>query len=154
MPISATATSDEIAADCASKGFSHNTSHVSDPLPAEAARAVVRVLVSENTCERVREMGAYLKSGLDELQSRHEAIGDIRGMGLLWGVDLVKDRDTREPDPELGAAVTRRCMALGLNMDIGGDLAAVKRIAPPLTVKTTEIDRALEIFDVALTECQ
>ena len=154
IPISAAVTSEEIATDCASKGFSHNTSHVSDPLPAEAARAVLRVLAAENICERVREMGAYLKTGLDELQSRHEAIGDIRGMGLLWGVDLVKDRETREPNDKLGAEVTLRCMALGLNMDIGGDLAAVKRIAPPLTVTKGEIDRALDIFDTALTDSQ
>jgi 2,2-dialkylglycine decarboxylase (pyruvate) len=75
-------------------------------------------------------------------------------MGLLWGVDLVRDRETREPDLELGVAVTKRCMALGLNMDIGGDLAAIKRIAPPLTVKKQEIDRAIEILDTALTECR
>ena len=57
VPISATVTSEEIATDCATKGFSHNTSHTSDPLPAEAARAVIRVLISENISQRCAEMG-------------------------------------------------------------------------------------------------
>ena len=74
--------------------------------------------------------------------------------GLLWGVELVKDRESREPDPEFGAAVTRRCMELGLSMNIVGvsGMAAIWRIAPPLTITEPEIDRGLEIIDRALTE--
>ena len=154
VPMAATITSDEIADDCASKGYLHVTSHVSDPLPAEVGRAVLKVLKRDNINARVKEMGAYLEKGLREMQSRHEAIGDVRGMGLLWGVELVKDRETREPDAEYGAAVTRRCMELGLNMNIVsvGGMAAVWRVAPPLTVSTAEIDRGLEILDQAMTE--
>lgn len=154
VPMAATITSDEIEADCAAKGFVHVTSHVSDPLPAEVARSVLRVLAADSINERTREMGAYLKRGLDDLQDRHEAIGDVRGMGLLWGVEIVKDRESREPDPEFGAAVTRRCMELGLNMNIVSfsGMAAVWRIAPPLIIGKAEIDRGLEIIDRALTE--
>ena len=154
VPMAATVTSDEIEADCAAKGFIHVTSHVSDPLPAEVARAVLRVLAAESINERAREMGAYLKAGLDELQTRHEAIGDVRGLGLLWGVEIVKDRDNREPDPEFGGAVARCCMELGLSMNIVsvGGMAAVWRVAPPLIITNDEIDRGLEIIDRALSE--
>ena len=154
LPMAATVTSDAIEADCAAKGFLHVTSHVSDPLPAEVGRAVLRVLAAEDLNARSRRMGAYLRAGLEALRDRHEAIGDLRGLGLLLGVELVKDRETREPDPELGAAVTRRCMELGLSMNIVGvaGMAAIWRIAPPLTVTEPEIDRGLEIIDRALTE--
>ena len=154
--MAATITSEKIEADCAAKGFIHMTSHVSDPLPAEVGRAVLRVLAAENINERSREMGAYLKAGLEELQSRHEAIGEVRGMGLLWGVELVKDRESREPDAEYGAAVTRRCAELGLSMNIVwvGGMAAVWRIAPPLIISKAEIDRGLEILDQAMADAR
>ncbi len=154
LPMAATITSGEIADNCAAKGFVHVTSHVSDPLPAQVGLAVLKVLAAENINQRSLKMGARLKAGLEDLQSRHEAIGDIRGMGMMWGVDLVKDRESREPDPEFGAAVTRRCMELGLSMNIVSlsGLAAVWRIAPPLTIEESEIDRGLEIIDQALSE--
>ena len=154
LPLSATVTGDAIEADCAAKGFLHVTSHISDPLPAEVGRAVLRVLAAEELNERARRMGAYLKSGLEALRQRHESIGDLRGLGLLWGVELVRDRESREPDAALGAAVTRRCRDLGLSMNIVGvtGMAAIWRIAPPLTVTEAELDRGLAIIDQALTE--
>lgn len=152
VPLAAACTTDAIEEDCHDKGFLHLTSHVSDPLPAEVGLAVLGVLEEDNLNQRALEMGAHLKSGLDALQQRHEVIGDIRGLGLLYGVELVKDRMRREPDPETGAAVTRRCMELGLSMNIVsvGGMAAVWRIAPPLTVTKDEIDRGLDMLDTAL----
>ena len=155
LPMAATITSDAIEEDCADKHFLHATSHVSDPLPAEVARAVLRTLVEEDINARAREMGAYLKAGLEELQTRHEAIGDVRGIGLLLGVEIVKDRETREPDSERGARVTERCMDLGLGMNIvsaTGGMSAVWRIAPAPVIEKPEIDRGLEIIDKALAE--
>lgn len=156
LPLSATITSDEIEADVREKHLVHMTSHQSDPLPAEVGRAVLRVLAAEDLNARAREMGDYLMAGLRELQNRHEVIGDVRGIGLLVGVELVKDRETREPDVALGAAVTKRCMELGLNMNIVsvGGMAAIWRIAPPLTVTKDEIDRGLDILDRAIAECR
>ena len=91
---------------------------------------------------------------LRELQQRHEAIGDIRGEGLLIGVELVKDRETRQPFHALGSVTTQRCFELGLSMNIRRrpERGAVWRIAPPLTVSTDEIDRAITILDQALVE--
>jgi 2,2-dialkylglycine decarboxylase (pyruvate) len=82
-------------------------------------------------------------------------IGDVRGRGLLWGVELVTDRQSRRPNPELGGRITRRCLDLGLSMNIVSlpGLASVWRIAPPLTSSEAQIDEGLSILDQALREC-
>jgi 2,2-dialkylglycine decarboxylase (pyruvate) len=154
LPLSATVISDEMEADCHAKGFIHPTSHVSDPLPAHVGLAVLDVLAEENLNARALEMGEVLKAGLHWLQERHEIIGDVRGFGLLQGVELVKDRESRAPDAETGRTITRRCMELGLSMNIVsvGAMAAIWRIAPPLTVSRSEIDRGIAILDQAITE--
>jgi 2,2-dialkylglycine decarboxylase (pyruvate) len=99
-------------------------------------------------------MGGYLRKGLETLQQRYEAIGDVRGDGLLLGVELVKDRETRTPFHALGAVTTARCFELGLSMNIRRrpERGSVWRIAPPLTVTTDEIDRALDILDRSLKD--
>lgn len=88
------------------------------------------------------------------MQQRYEAIGDVRGEGLLLGVELVRDRESRKPNHELGMLTTRKCFDMGLSMNIRRrpERGAVWRIAPPLTVSTDEIDRAITILDQALRE--
>lgn len=156
LPLSATVTMDAIEADTAARGFLHITSHVSDPLPAAVGRAVVRTVVAEGLAERAVAMGARLRAGLEELQRRHEPIGDVRGVGLMLGVDLVTDRGSREPDTAYGSAVTERCLELGLNVNIVrfAGLGSVLRIAPPLTVAAEDIDLGVEILDQALSDCR
>lgn len=155
LPLAATVTSGEIEEECYAKGFLHLTSHVSDPLPATVGLAVLKALICERLAERAARMGEYLRAGLETLQKRYEVVGDVRGRGLLWGVEMVRDRETREPDHELGAAVTRRCLELGLHMNIVHfpGSSSVWRIAPPLTVTSGEIDTALTILDQASREC-
>ena len=154
LPLAATVTSDEIEAQAHERGFSYYTSHVSDPLPAAVGLAVLETIEQEDLIERAKELGAHLRRNLDSLQQRYEAIGDIRGQGLLLGIDLVKDRETREPHLELGDITTRRCMELGLSMNIKRrpERGAVWRMAPPLTVTIDELDRGTEILDQALRE--
>ena len=154
LPLSATVVSEAVEADCHAKGFIHPTSHVSDPLPAEVALAVLDVLAEEALPERALVMGEHLAAGLRHLQDRHEVIGDVRGFGLLQGVELVRDRATRAPDAATGRAITARCMELGLSMNIVsvGAMAAIWRIAPPLTVTREEIDRGIAILDQAIGE--
>jgi 2,2-dialkylglycine decarboxylase (pyruvate) len=154
LPLSATVISDAMEADCHAKGFIHPTSHVSDPLPAQVALAVLDVLAEDGLNARALAMGEHLAAGLRHLQDRHEIIGDVRGFGLLQGVELVKDRETRAPDAASGRAITHRCMALGLSMNIVsvGLMASMWRIAPPLTVSRAEIDRGIAILDQAITE--
>jgi len=154
LPLSATVVSDEIEAACHAKGYMHVTSHVSDPLPAHVALAVLDVLAEEGLNARALEMGKHLAAGLHYLKDKLEIIGDVRGFGLLQGVELVKDRETRAPDTATGRAITTRCMELGLSMNIVsvGVMSAIWRIAPPLTVSKAEIDRGIAILDQAIGE--
>ena len=154
MPLAAVITSDDVEEVCHQRGFAFYTSHVSDPLPATVGLAVLETIAHEHLLERSRDMGAYLAAGLRQLQDRHEEIGDVRGMGLLRGIELVKDRETRAPHHELGAMTTRRCLELGLSMNIRRrpERGSVWRIAPPLTVLPADIDLAMTIFDQALLE--
>ena len=154
MPLAGVITTDAIEERCHQRGFAFYTSHVSDPLPSAVGLAVLQTIEQEKLLERSAEMGDYLAARLAELQGRFEEIGDIRGMGLLRGIELVRDRETREPHHELGALTTQRCLELGLSMNIRRrpERGSVWRIAPPLTVTTADIDLAMTIFDQALTE--
>jgi 2,2-dialkylglycine decarboxylase (pyruvate) len=152
LPLAATVTTEAIEEDAHRKGFLHVTSHVSDPLPAAAGLAVLDVIAEEGLVERAASRGEYMLGQLRELQGQHEAIGDVRGRGLLIGLELVEDRESRRPADALGAAVTRECYERGLSMNIVRSQAHANcfRIAPPLTVTEDEIDLAVEIMDAAL----
>ena len=154
LPLSATVASPELEEVCHERDFLFYTTHTADPLPAAVGSKVIEILVRDRLEERARELGHYLERGLRDLQQRHEAIGDVRGRGLLLGVELVEDRHTKAPAHALGAAVGRRCIELGASLNIGrSGHANVFRIAPPLTVTRAQIDTALAIFDQALAEC-
>ena len=154
VPLAGAITSEEIEEVVHQRGFTFYTSHVSDPLPAAVGVAVLETIEKEDLLARCKRMGSYLSARLAELQSKHEEIGDVRGQGLLMGIELVKSRNTRMPHHELGALTTRRCLELGLSMNIRRrpERGSVWRIAPPLTVKTEDIDLAISIFDQALRE--
>jgi 2,2-dialkylglycine decarboxylase (pyruvate) len=152
IPLAATITNSLIEEDCVEKGFLHVTSHVSDPLPAAAGLAVLEAIEEERLVERAREQGEYVLGRLRELQAAHEQIGDVRGRGLLVGLELVEDRESRRPADALGAAVTAECLRRGLSMNIvrAGSGANCFRMAPPLTISEDEIDLAVEILDASL----
>ncbi len=154
LPLAAVATTAKIEEALHEKHFTFYTSHVSDPLTAEVGLAVLKVIEDERLVARSNEMGGYLRNRFAELQQRHEVIGDVRGLGLLVGVELVRDRQSRLPAHELGALTTRKCFEKGLSMNIRRrpERGAVWRIAPPLTVSHDEIDRAITILDEALRE--
>ena len=152
IPLAATVTSTAVEEDCLQKGFLHVTSHVADPLPAAAGIAVLDVIQEEGLVERARERGDYLLERLRELQAVHEQVGDVRGRGLLVGLELVEDRDSRRPADALGRSVTDECLQRGLSMNIvrAGTNANCFRMAPPLTIEKQEIDLAVEILDASL----
>jgi len=154
LPLAAVSTTAKIEEVLHQKHFTFYTSHVSDPLTAEVGLAVLKVIKEENLIARANEMGGYLRRRFEELQQRYEVIGDIRGAGLLLGVELVTDRASRTPAHELGAMTTRKCFENGLSMNIRRrpERGSVWRIAPPLTVSTDEIDRAVDILDKALRD--
>ena len=154
LPLSATIASAEIEEACYENGFLFYTTHAADPLPAAVGAKVVEILIRDRLEERARELGAYMKGILRDLQQRHECIGDVRGRGLLIGLELVEDRHGKAPAHALGAAVGRRCIELGASLNIARQASAhIFRIAPPLTVTRGQIDTAMDILDRALAEC-
>lgn len=155
LPLAATLCSRELEELCHERGFVYITSHVSDPICAAAGVSTLSILLEEKMAEQAASKGAYLKQQLLELQKRHECIGDVRGRGLLLGVEIVKDRESKTPDPDLGSSISDRCLELGLSMNIVRikGYAGVFRIAPPLTITMEEIDLGISILDRAIRDC-
>jgi 2,2-dialkylglycine decarboxylase (pyruvate) len=155
LPLAAVVTSAEIEQEAHDRSYLFFTTHVNDPLPAAVGNTVLDVLVRDNLDVRARELGGRLRSGLDELAGRHKVIGDVRGRGLMVGLELVVPDAADFGDADrLGAAVTRRCGELGLHMNIVQlpGMGGTFRIAPPLTVSDADIDRGLDILDTALSD--
>ena len=134
------------------RGYLFYTTHVSDPLPAAVGLRVIEVILRDALVERAAVAGARLAEGLRELMATHECVGDVRGRGLLLGMEIVKDRDTMAPDHERGGRITARCLELGLSMNIvqRAGMGGVFRIAPPLTITDAELDRGLAILAEAI----
>lgn len=156
LPISAVLTTAALEQAAYDAGLMFFTSHQSDPLPAAAALAVLDVIAEEDLLTTAARKGERLAGHLRELEKRHETIGEVRGLGLLWGVELVRDRETREPAVAYGDRLTDACQDCGLSLNITKGRAAGStaclRLAPPLTITDDEIDTAAEIIDKALTE--
>jgi 2,2-dialkylglycine decarboxylase (pyruvate) len=154
LPLAAVVTSAEIEQLAHERGFLFFTTHVADPLVAAVGNTVLDVLERDALDRRARELGAQLAGGLRDLASRQSVIGDVRGRGLLVGLELVVDRATKQSSDSLGAAVTRRCLDLGLHMNVVQlpGMGGVFRIAPPLTATEDEIALGLSILDQALSD--
>jgi 2,2-dialkylglycine decarboxylase (pyruvate) len=154
LPLAAVITSAAIEEEAHRRGFLFYTTHVSDPLVAAVGNTVLDVAERERLDERARKLGAALRDGLLAVQDRHEVVGDVRGRGLLQGVELVTDRSTKTGSDQLGALVTRRCLELGLHMNVVQlpGMGGTFRIAPPLTSTEDEIALGVEILDQAIGE--
>ena len=154
LPLAAVLTTDEIEEQAHERGFLFYTTHVSDPLPAAVGLKVVEIVLRDQLAARAEEAGARLRAGLGELVDRYDCVGDVRGRGLLVGMEIVADKDSKKPAPELGAAITRRCFELGLSMNITAlrGMGGVFRIAPPLTITDDELDLGVTILDQALAD--
>ena len=96
---------------------SHGSTYGGNPVACASALATLE-LVENELAANAAKMGARLLAGLKKLQDKHECIGDVRGEGMLLGVELVRDRESRQPFHELGAMTTKRCFELGLSMNI------------------------------------
>ena len=154
LPLAAVLTTDAIEEEAHERGFLFYTTHVSDPLPAAIGLKVVELVVREQLAARATEAGARLLAGLGELRDRYDCVGDVRGRGLLVGMEIVADKESKKPNPEVGAAITRRCMELGLSMNIVDlrGMGGVFRIAPPLTITDDELDLGLSMLDQAIAD--
>lgn len=128
----------------------HGTTYGGNPVACAAGLAVLETIADEGLVENAARRGAELSGGLRELMAEHPGIGDVRGLGLMIGVEFVTDRATREPDGARAEAVADRCVDAGLLVLTSGMHHQVIRWIPPLDVTVPEIEEALGIFEGAL----
>lgn len=154
LPAAAVITTAEIEQVCHDRGFLFYTTHVSDPLAAAIALTVLHVIDRDNLVERAAKLGEQLSDRLRTLRDSYEAVGDIRGRGLLQGVELVKDKQTKAPADALGNAVTSACLERGLHMNIVQlpGMGGIFRIAPPLTISDDDLHTGLDILEASLLD--
>lgn len=154
LPLSAVVASNKIAGFAKEKGFLFYTTHVNDPLPAAVGDKVLEIVVRDNLVQRSRDLGAKFQQGLRRLQSRYGCIGDVRGRGLMAGVEIVADRETKAFAPELGDTIANRMTELGLwaQLAIQASFSGVFRMAPPLTSTDEELEFGLGVMEQALAE--
>ncbi|OBA67334.1 aspartate aminotransferase family protein [Gordonia sp. 852002-10350_SCH5691597] len=152
LPVAAVVTSAEIEDRCAERGFLFYTTHASDPLAATVALTVLDVIEREGLVERAAKLGDQLRERLIGLRDDVEVVGDVRGRGLLQGVELVTDKASRTPADALGARVTAACLERGLHMNIVQlpGMGGIFRIAPPLTISGDELHQGLDILTDSL----
>jgi 4-aminobutyrate aminotransferase-like enzyme len=147
IPIGGLIATDELASSIRSLSLS---TFGGNPVATTAALANLNYIASKNLRENARQVGAYLKERLWELAERHQVIGDVRGLGLMVAVELVRDRASKEPAPDVALRVMDGAKERGLIVGKGGLQANTLRLCPPLIVTTTDVDAATKILDEAL----
>jgi 4-aminobutyrate aminotransferase/(S)-3-amino-2-methylpropionate transaminase len=146
FPISGLVSTDEITGSTPfSKPSSSSSSYGGNPLASAAALATIRTIVEESLVENSRKVGEYLLDGLRRLQETYDFIGEVRGCGLLIGVELVKDRETKEPlDKGLTKQIFLETLKRGM---VSMNYKPNFRINPPLTLTQEEAGQGLAILD-------
>jgi 4-aminobutyrate aminotransferase-like enzyme len=124
-----------------------------NPIATTAAKAVLDFIEEKNLLSNAAQTGAYLREKLNELQEKHSVIGDVRGMGLMQGVELVLDRKTKEPATALTAQVMEAARENRLLIGKGGLFGNVLRISPPLNVGKADVDEFAKMLDASLARC-
>lgn len=154
LPVAAVVTSTEIEERCHERGFLFYTTHVSDPLAAAVASAVFDVIARDSLVERAADLGTILASRLGALRDTYDQVGDVRGRGLLQGLELVESKASRAPADALGAAVTAACLERGLHLNIVQlpGMGGIFRIAPPLTITEDDLHKGLDILEASIKE--
>jgi alanine-glyoxylate transaminase/(R)-3-amino-2-methylpropionate-pyruvate transaminase len=148
FPLSAVVARREVAEAMAGKKW-FNT-YGSNPMSCAAGRAVLRAIKEDNTQQNAKETGAYLKANLQQLQTKHDIIGDIRGRGLMLGVELVKDRTTKEPAGDEAGHVVEFARDNGVIIGKGGAMGNMLRMNPPLCIQKEDVDVVIEVVDNAM----
>jgi len=123
-----------------------------NPLCSAGALAVLEIMDEENLVEKAAQNGEILKARLLELMQKFEFIGDVRGIGLVYGVEFVKNRETKEPATDLAREIVVRCVARGLMCGKLGLYGNVMRVAPPLVITPEQIDESVGILEKVLLE--
>jgi 2,2-dialkylglycine decarboxylase (pyruvate) len=149
IEISGVVTTPEIEDVVTSRGLVIGHSHTNDPIACNAGLASLDIIVDDNLPEQAQRVGKAWKARLEELQGRHEIIGDVRGRGLIQGIEFVRDRERREPHFEAGRAITQQALARGLIFSLRRN-GSVLRFVPPFYTTEEQLDRAAEILDASI----
>jgi 4-aminobutyrate aminotransferase-like enzyme len=151
VPIGLTATRPEIAASF--KGLQIST-FGGNPVTSVTAKAVIDLIEQDHLMDNAATVGGYFRQGLEDLQRKHALIGDVRGMGLMQAMELVKDRVTKEPAVQEITAFMEECRKRGLLIGKGGLMGNVIRMSPPMNIAKADVDEAIRIMDEAFTAIQ
>lgn len=149
VPVGATITTSELAGKF--QGLTIST-FGGNPVTSVAARAVIEVIEEENLLENTHVVGGYFRKKLEELKDKHELIGDVRGMGMMQALELVRDRRTKEPAPVETTELMERARANGLLIGKGGLYGNVIRMAPPMNISKADVDEGIRLLDRSLGE--
>lgn len=154
LPISAVCTTAEISARAVGNGYFATRSHACDPITCAAGVASIDIVQQEGLVERAAAIGARMQAALNEMMGEFDAIGEIRGRGVLYGVELVNDRKTRAPANELAKEVVRICEDRGLLVQGRGSHGRLNviRLVPPMVSTDREVNEGLGILRDALRE--
>ena len=152
IPLSACTLSKELLESTDSEPIPlHAQSFSGTPLGIVAAHATLDVIRDEKLCENSDKMGLYLKTRLIELMDKYDYIGDVRGLGLLLGIEIVKDSKSKKPDPELADSICREAFKRGLFLlNMGSYGGRALRVAPPLIITREQIDTVVELLDESM----
>ncbi|HVB56826.1 MAG TPA: aspartate aminotransferase family protein [Candidatus Acidoferrales bacterium] len=151
VPVGATVTTSELADKF--QGLTIST-FGGNPVTSVAARAVIDVIEEENLLENTHAVGGYFREKLEELQTKYPLIGDVRGMGMMQGLELVRDRQTKEPAPAETNQLMERARDNGLLIGKGGLYGNVIRMAPPMNIAKADVDEGIRLLDKSLSEVQ
>ncbi|MBU4490993.1 MAG: aspartate aminotransferase family protein, partial [Euryarchaeota archaeon] len=148
FPASAVVVSDEIAENILGR-FSSFSSHQSDPIAAVAISSVIDIIKEENLVNQVSEMGAYFKNNLEQLSQKYQLLRDVRGKGLMIGMDSCAYKEKNLSSMQVGQIFESICRQNGVHLkSIHG--GKIFRILPPLTISKKEIDKVISVFEEAL----
>jgi len=148
VPIGAMTTRPEIAAMM--KNRVHFNTFGGNPISVTQGLATLEVIDAEGTMANAKAVGGHLKNRLLELQQKHALIGEVRGLGLMLGVELVKDRKSKEPASTEAAAIMELCKERGLILGKGGLFGNTLRIKPPMCITETDADFLVDTIDETL----
>jgi 4-aminobutyrate aminotransferase-like enzyme len=149
VPVGATITTAELADKF--QGLTIST-FGGNPVTSVAARAVIEVIEEENLRENTYVVGGYFRKKLEELKEKYPLIGDVRGMGMMQALELVRDRKTKEPAPVETAQLMERARTNGLLIGKGGLYGNVIRMAPPMNINKADVDEGISLLDKSLAQ--
>jgi alanine-glyoxylate transaminase/(R)-3-amino-2-methylpropionate-pyruvate transaminase len=147
-PLAAVVTTPKIAAVMAQK--IHFNTFGGNPVVSAIGKAVLEVIETEKTQENCLKLGTYILAGLERLKAKYPVIGDVRGKGLMLGIEFVKDRTTKQPGKEECAQVVENARELGLLLGKGGLWGQTIRFAPPMNITQADADFLLAVLDEAV----